>query len=163
QGDDQAPAHRGGPQADAKREEPEDHGHEHFHAERQGQGHGDQGIHAQALRHCDRPGSSAPAAGPVGASGYTSRVQRICGLVLAALGLLVAAQGAAGHGQTHSTGYVSSFSVLKPSVLGVLVNVYGPDDFLRISNYSGKTLVVLGYAREPYLRFTRSAVYENTV
>ena len=88
-------------------------------------------------------------------------MQRICGLVLAALGVLVAAQGAAGHGQTHSTGYVSSFSVLKPSVLGVLVNVYGPDDFLRISNYSGKTLVVLGYAREPYLRFTRSAVYEN--
>ena len=67
-----------------------------------------------------------------------------------------------GHGGTHQTGYVSSFSVLEPSVLGVLVNVYGPKDFLRISNYSGKTLVVLGYAREPYLRFTRSGVYENS-
>src|SRR5215510_2546100 len=82
-------------------------------------------------------------------------------LVVLALSL-VTARGAMGHGGTHQTGYVSSFSVLKPSVLGVLVNVYGPKDFLRISNYSGKTLVVLGYAREPYLRFTRSGVYENS-
>jgi hypothetical protein len=67
-----------------------------------------------------------------------------------------------GHGRTHKAGYTSTFAALEPNVLGVLVNVSGPEDFLRVSNYSGKTVVVFGYQREPYLRFTRAGVFENT-
>ena len=83
-------------------------------------------------------------------------------VVLLATAALTAAPDARAHGGTRSSGYVSTFSNLDPNVLGVLVNVFGPQEFLRVSNYSGKTLVVLGYHGEPYLRFTRSAVYENS-
>jgi len=58
-------------------------------------------------------------------------------------------------------GYVSTAAGLKPQVLGVSVRVLGGDDRLRLANYSGKTVFVLGYEREPFLRFTPSGVYEN--
>ncbi|HEX7312284.1 MAG TPA: hypothetical protein VF232_14010 [Gaiellaceae bacterium] len=83
-------------------------------------------------------------------------------VLLLATAALAAAPDAQAHGGTRSSGYVSTFSNLDPNVLGVLVNVIGSREFLRVSNYSGKTLVVLGYQREPYLRFTRSGVYENS-
>jgi hypothetical protein len=44
----------------------------------------------------------------------------------------------------------------------VSASVVGGDDRLHLSNYSGKTIVILGYDGEPYLRFTRAGVYENT-
>jgi hypothetical protein len=56
---------------------------------------------------------------------------------------------------------VSSFSSLDPSVLGVLVNVFGSHNTIQLSNYSNKDVVVLGRAGEPYLQFTRSGVSEN--
>ena len=46
-----------------------------------------------------------------------------------------------------------------PNVLGVGVNVLGGDERLRLSNYSGKAVVILGYQGEPYLRFTTSGVF----
>lgn len=69
---------------------------------------------------------------------------------------------AAAHGPAqHGVGYVSTVAALEPNVVGVLVRVLGGDDRLRLANYSGKTIVVLGYEREPYLRFTQHGVYEN--
>lgn len=44
----------------------------------------------------------------------------------------------------------------------MLVTVLGGDDRLQLVNYSGKTIVVLGYQGEPFLRFSDNAVYENT-
>ena len=64
--------------------------------------------------------------------------------------------GAQAHGGRRSSGYVSCFSSLDPSVFGVLVNVFGRDNRIQLSNYSGKTVVVLGYEGEPYLGFTRA-------
>ena len=58
-------------------------------------------------------------------------------------------------------GYVSNISAVVPNVLGVSVNVLGGDERLRLSNYSGKTVVILGYQGEPYLRFTASGVFAN--
>ena len=66
------------------------------------------------------------------------------------------------HGGSTLTGYVSTFSALDPPVLGVIVNVLGGDDRLRLSNYSGKTVVILGYEGEPFLRFAEAGVFENT-
>jgi len=75
---------------------------------------------------------------------------------------LVLSADASGHRGTAQTGYVSTVSALVPPVLGVDTIVLGGDDRLRISNYSGKTIVVLGYEGEPYLRFDRRGVWANT-
>jgi hypothetical protein len=85
----------------------------------------------------------------------------LAGVAWAAAALTVPAALHA-HG-THGVGegYVSTVSGTRPPVLGVLVNVFGPNNLFRLSNYSGKTVVVLGARREPYLRFARSGVYEN--
>src|SRR5262249_40134266 len=40
-------------------------------------------------------------------------------------------------------------------------NVVGGDVWLRVSNYSGKRIVILGYEGEPYLRFERNAIFQN--
>ena len=74
---------------------------------------------------------------------------------------LTAVPGAHAHGGTRSSGYVSSFSSLEPSVLGVLVNVFGSHNTIQLSNYSSKPVVVFGREGEPYLRFTRAGVSEN--
>jgi hypothetical protein len=76
--------------------------------------------------------------------------------------VLALAAPAAAHRGTGGRGYVSTFSAIQPSVLGVSVNVLGGDDRLRVSNYSGKTLVILGYEGEPYLRFGDGGVFVNT-
>jgi hypothetical protein len=82
-------------------------------------------------------------------------------VVVAAAAALVTAAGAAAHGGTRTQGYVSTFSAVEPNVLGVSVNVFGPTNKFRLANYSGKTVVVLGYQGEPYLRFSGLAVEEN--
>jgi hypothetical protein len=74
---------------------------------------------------------------------------------------LTGAAGAAAHGGTRTQGYVSTFAALQPNVLGVSVNVFGPTNQFRLANYSGKTVVVLGYQGEPYLRFSGLTVDEN--
>ena len=60
-------------------------------------------------------------------------------------------------------GYVSNISAVVPNVLGVSVNVLGGDERLRLSNYSGRTVVILGYQGEPYLRFDGTGIYANTL
>ena len=45
-----------------------------------------------------------------------------------------------------------------PNVLGLSAFVVGGDVWLRLSNYSGKEVVILGYQGEPYLRFEDEAV-----
>src|SRR5262245_38259617 len=82
-------------------------------------------------------------------------------LVLAAAALGCVADGARAHGGGRPQGYVSSYSKLDPPVLGLLVNIFGPRNRMQVTNYSGKPVVILGYDREPYLRFTGRAVYEN--
>lgn len=74
---------------------------------------------------------------------------------------LVLPGDAFGHGRTGQGGYVSTVSTLDPRVLGVSVNVVGGDKRLRLSNYSGKTVVVLGYSGEPMLRFGKGGVFRN--
>jgi hypothetical protein len=81
-----------------------------------------------------------------------------------AVAALVAAADASAHGRSGlGRGYVSTVAGLKPNVLGVVVVVLGGDDRLRLSNYSGKTIVILGYEREPYLRFDAKGVWANTL
>ena len=80
-------------------------------------------------------------------------------LILAVLALPTAAQ--AHRKNVIVKGYVSNVSAVLPNVLGLTANVLGGDARLRVSNYSGKTVVVLGYQGEPYLRFTKAGVFVN--
>jgi hypothetical protein len=74
---------------------------------------------------------------------------------------LLVTPAAQSHGGTRSSGYVSTFSHLEPNVLGLFVNVFGRNNTMRLSNNSGKTVVVLGRSGEPYLRFAPDGVEEN--
>jgi len=87
-------------------------------------------------------------------------MRRAVPIVLAALALPAAA---AGHPGSAQTGYVSTVSALEPNILGVNALVLGGDDRLRISNYSGKTILILGYQGEPYLRLDEAGVFANTL
>jgi len=76
--------------------------------------------------------------------------------------LLLPVDAAQSHGRHGvAKGYISTVAGVLPNVLGVSVAVLGGDDRLRLSNYSGKSIVILGYQGEPYLRFADAAVYEN--
>jgi hypothetical protein len=83
-------------------------------------------------------------------------------LSLLAAAALVLPTAVIAHPGSTLTGYVSTVSVVVPNVLGVNALVLGGDDRLRVSNYSGKTIVILGYQGEPYLRFDKTGVYANS-
>jgi hypothetical protein len=82
--------------------------------------------------------------------------------IVVSLAVLAAPAAVSAHRGSAQTGYVSTVSALVPNILGVNALVLGGDDRLRISNYSGKTVVVLGYQGEPYLRFDGRGVWTNT-
>jgi hypothetical protein len=82
-------------------------------------------------------------------------------LLLSCLAVLTPSP-ARSHGRTGlQRGYVSTVSALDPNILGVDARVLGGDDRLWLANYSGKTIVILGYEHEPYLRFGEDGVYAN--
>lgn len=66
-------------------------------------------------------------------------------------------------GLAHIGGAKGYFSTPKqPRASGVWVDVLFDDDQLFLDNTSGKTVIVLGYQGEPYLRFSPGkGVYEN--
>jgi hypothetical protein len=64
---------------------------------------------------------------------------------------LVSAPAASAHGLSKGTRMVAEVTSALPA--GVDVLVVSGDDELRLRNSSGKTVVVLGYGGEPYLRF----------
>lgn len=60
------------------------------------------------------------------------------------------------------TNYRSTVVTIDPPTRGVRVDVVGGDSFLRLRTEPGRTVVVLGYDNEPYLRFnTDASVEEN--
>jgi len=79
-----------------------------------------------------------------------------CALVTAG----VAAHAAAAHDEPAGRhGYISTVVAIAPNVLGLQARVLGGDERLTLRNWSGKTVVVLGYHGEPFLRFTDHGVF----
>ena len=72
--------------------------------------------------------------------------------LLAAVALATCVPSAAAHGGGGSR-YRSAVTQISPATAGLTAKVVQGDDQLQITNASGKTVVVLGYENEPYLRF----------
>ncbi len=73
------------------------------------------------------------------------------GVVVAALLALIATPAAFAHGGG-GTDYSSKIRSVTPAVSGLRVHVLDRDDRLELRNRSGRTAVVEGYSREPYIR-----------
>ena len=83
-------------------------------------------------------------------------------LCTAALAAGVVANRASAHPVPRAErGYVSTVAAILPNVLGLQATVLGGDDRVSVRNWSTKTVVILGYEGEPYLRFGRGGVFAN--
>lgn len=77
-----------------------------------------------------------------------------------ALASVVLCPAAAAHGGG-AAGFFSTVEQVDPQTPGLVVRVLDGDDRLGLRNETGTEIVVPGYDGEPYLRFTRNAVYRN--
>jgi len=84
-------------------------------------------------------------------------------MVAAVLGVWWMASPALAHSRPvpDSSYYRSTISAIQPPVPGLTLAVTRADGSLRLTNHTGRTVVVIGYAGEPYLRITPSGVDEN--
>jgi hypothetical protein len=81
--------------------------------------------------------------------------------VTAALSALVLCPAAAAHGGGGARGFKSTVTAVVPPTPGLEATVLESDDRIGLRNKTGKTILVFGYEREPYLRMTSDAVYRN--
>jgi hypothetical protein len=65
--------------------------------------------------------------------------------------------------ESYPANYKTEVRALKPPVSGLVLEATGGDRFLRLTNGSGKTVVVNGYDDDPYLRFEPNKVVEVNV
>jgi hypothetical protein len=94
----------------------------------------------------------------------TARVLRAAFCILAAvLGVWWAAPPALAHTQPQpdSSHYRSTITAIQPPVPGLALAVTGAGGSLTLTNHTGRTVVVIGYAGEAYLRITPAGVDEN--
>jgi hypothetical protein len=94
----------------------------------------------------------------------TPRVLRVASCILAAvLGVWWMASPALAHSRPvpDSNNYRSTITAIQPPVPGLGLAVTGPNGALTLTNHTGKTVVVIGYAGEAYLRITPTGVDEN--
>ena len=82
-------------------------------------------------------------------------------LLVVALAGLIGAPAVLAHGGAGPTLYRSTVERIQPRVAKVRAQILGGDDRIRLYNGTGKTVVVLGYQGEPYLRFEGNTVYVN--
>jgi hypothetical protein len=82
------------------------------------------------------------------------------GLVLL---LLLSSQPAAAHSTNGSdaTHYRTRLDGFTPPVAGLAASVDPHGEWIQVSNATGSTLTILGYAHEPYLRVTSAGVEQN--
>jgi hypothetical protein len=98
------------------------------------------------------------------ASMTTPRVLRVaCCILAAAIGVWWMASPALAHSRPlpDSSHYRSTITAIQPRVPGLALAVTRADGSLTLTNHTGRTVVVIGYAGEPYLRITTTGVDEN--
>jgi len=72
-----------------------------------------------------------------------------------------AAHGANGQPIPDAAHYLSQITAISPAVPGLTAGVDPRGEWIEVTNATGRTLTVLGYAREPYLRVDASGVSQN--
>jgi len=83
-------------------------------------------------------------------------------LLLALLATTWPGAAAFAHGLPDSSYYRSTITAIAPSTPGLVLAVSKAGESLTLTNHTGKTVVVIGYAGEEYLRITPTGVDENT-
>jgi hypothetical protein len=94
----------------------------------------------------------------------TPRALRVASCIFGAvLGVWWMASPALAHSRPvpDSNNYRSTITAIQPPVLGLVLAVTGANGALTLTNHTGKTVVVIGYAGEAYLRITPTGVDEN--
>jgi hypothetical protein len=86
------------------------------------------------------------------------RALALVGLVGAALLTVPTADA---HYNTARLGYRSHVIAVTPRIPGIQAKVLYGDDQVLLTNRSGKTILILGYSGEPYLRFQGKEIYVN--
>jgi len=82
-------------------------------------------------------------------------------LLLAILATTWPGTAAFAHGLPDSTYYRSAITAIEPPVPGLVLAVTKAGESVTLTNHTGKTVVVIGYAGEDYLRITPTGVEEN--
>jgi hypothetical protein len=92
-------------------------------------------------------------------------MRKVVPATLAALAALAAAAPLAARAadESYPQNYKTEVRALKPPVPGLKLEPAGGDRFLVLHNGSGKTVIVTGYDRDPYLRFRSDRVVEVNV
>jgi hypothetical protein len=75
--------------------------------------------------------------------------------------IALTAQPAAAHGG--SKRYVTVVTKVQPAVSGLGVSAARDGSYVTITNHSDKTVIVLGYEHEAYLKITQHGVWRNTL
>jgi hypothetical protein len=83
-------------------------------------------------------------------------------LLAAATAALIVCPVAFAHGDGAARGFRSAVESIRPAQSGLTVRVLDSDDELQLRNETGRTIVILGYGGEPYLRFSADGVFRNS-
>ena len=93
----------------------------------------------------------------------SARLRAAAGFALAAVLTWMTAGAAAAHGGAFGDQryYRSSVTAIEPPVPGLQIVVHDGGESLTLTNRTGRTVTVLSYTGEAYLRITRDGVVEN--
>jgi hypothetical protein len=116
------------------------------------------------IRTTTAPSDDFAHAGAVSVPAPRYRAARWLPILLSApvLGLVgLTAQPAAAHGGSTSKNYITTVTGIAPAVRGLTASATPDGNYLTITNQTGKTVTVLGYEHEPYLKITTHQVWQN--
>jgi hypothetical protein len=80
----------------------------------------------------------------------------------AALNATAATAAPTGNSNSDAKYYVSRVTAIEPATPGLEVVVHGAGESVTLTNGTGKTVTVVGYSGEDYLRITSSGVQQNS-
>ncbi len=91
-------------------------------------------------------------------------VKFVIALLCALITVLAPASAAQAHAESSpaASDYVTRLTEIAPAVTGLSVAVVQNGTRLQLTNHTGRTIEVLGYGNEPYLRITPGGTYANT-